>query len=165
MNPSGGYPKALSKGFPDIPGNLDTAFVWGGNGKIYFFKGDDYYKFDPDKTPHVQTSKYPRDISAWDLPGSLDAALQWSNGKTYFFKQGKYWRFDDRLFTIDQRADPRFPRGAGEWWFGCPAALPLLKPEMDGFPVSAGIQQDYVYVELGFDYTDTTAGDEDLDAY
>ena len=58
MVPSEGYPKALSKGFPDIPGNLDTAFVWGGNGKIYFFKGDDYYKFDPDKTPHVQTSKY-----------------------------------------------------------------------------------------------------------
>ena len=35
-----GYPKSLEVGFPGIPGNLDSAFVWGGNGKIYFTKVD-----------------------------------------------------------------------------------------------------------------------------
>ena len=28
----------IAKGFDGIPNNLDAAFVWGGNGKIYFFK-------------------------------------------------------------------------------------------------------------------------------
>ncbi len=43
-----GYPKAISKGFDGIPNRVDAAFVWSGNGKIYFFKGSKYYRFDPD---------------------------------------------------------------------------------------------------------------------
>lgn len=33
-----GYPKHISKGFAGIPNDVDGAFVWSGNGKIYFFK-------------------------------------------------------------------------------------------------------------------------------
>jgi matrix metalloproteinase-14 (membrane-inserted) len=33
------YPKDLWEGFAGVPSNIDTALVWSGNGKIYFFKG------------------------------------------------------------------------------------------------------------------------------
>ena len=36
--PQDGYPRAISIGFEGIPNNIDTVFVWSGNGKMYFFK-------------------------------------------------------------------------------------------------------------------------------
>ena len=50
-------------------------------------KGSQYWKFDPSRTPHVRTDTYPRTVSMWDLPASIDGALQWDNRRTYFFKQ------------------------------------------------------------------------------
>ncbi len=65
--------------------------MWGGNGKIYFFKGDEYWRFDPHRKPAV-SDKYPADIDNWDLPDNIEAAVQWSNRHTYFFKNGEYYR-------------------------------------------------------------------------
>jgi len=31
--------RLISHGFPRAPGNIDAAFVWTGNGRIYFIKG------------------------------------------------------------------------------------------------------------------------------
>ena len=39
FKPDPDYPKDLSEGFAGVPSNVDTALVWSGNGKIYFFKG------------------------------------------------------------------------------------------------------------------------------
>ena len=44
-----GYPKPLDKGFSGIPTKVDAAMVWPENDKIYFFKGSNYWKFDPDR--------------------------------------------------------------------------------------------------------------------
>ena len=38
QEPQDDYPKQISEGFDGIPNNIDAALVWGGNGKIYFFK-------------------------------------------------------------------------------------------------------------------------------
>ena len=79
---------------------MDAAFVWSGNGKIYFFKGTKYWKFDPEKRPPV-SGAYPRPISNWEgIPDNIDDAIQYTNGYTYFFKKGLYYRFDDRSFQV-----------------------------------------------------------------
>ena len=48
-NRDSGYPKPISKGFAGIPNFIDAAFVWSGNGLIYFFKNGDYYRYDHEK--------------------------------------------------------------------------------------------------------------------
>ena len=98
------YPKDISDGFEGIPSNIDTAFVWSGNGKIYFFKGDKFWRFDPARRPPV-SSDYPKPISNWKgIPNNIDAALRYTNGYTYFFKANKYWRFNDRNFAVSSRS-------------------------------------------------------------
>ena len=125
-----GYPKDFSKGFSGVPQGVDASMVWAVNKKIYFFKGSLYWKFDPEKSPPVDSS-YPRPISNWDgIPTNLDAAMQYSNGKTYFFKDGQYYRFDDDKFSLDEDANPPFPRETGFWWFGCESnSVRLIKQD------------------------------------
>lgn len=88
----GSYPKDISEGFTGIPDDLDAALVWSGNGKIYFYKGSKFWRFDPSQRPPVK-STYPKPISNWDgVPNNLDAAFQWTNGYTYFYKGNAYYR-------------------------------------------------------------------------
>ena len=96
----GDYPQMILNTFKGIPDNIDTAMVWSGNHKIYFFKGTKFWKYDPTRTPHVNDD-YPKPISNWygvDYP--LDAAFQHTNRYTYFFKDNAYYRFDDLSFEV-----------------------------------------------------------------
>merc|ERR1712107_225389 len=72
-----GYPKRIYSKFTGIPDNIDAAFVWSRNSKIYFFKGSKYWEFDmegniasPEKNWKLNDktfgdSAHSRDTSSW----------------------------------------------------------------------------------------------------
>ena len=61
-----GYPQSISSGWPGVFENdLDAAVVWP-NGKAYFFKGDQYIRYDI--AADRADEGYPQSISAWGLP-------------------------------------------------------------------------------------------------
>lgn len=101
----GDYPKEISDGFTGIPDHLDAATVWTGNGKIYFYKGTKFWRFDPSSKPPVR-SNYPKLIKNWQgIPDHVNAAVNYK-GYTYFFQDNAYYRFNDRTFSVSV-ANPR----------------------------------------------------------
>ncbi|XP_039256216.2 matrix metalloproteinase-14-like [Styela clava] len=128
--PMHGYPKRISEVYKGIPSNLDTAFVWSGNGKVYFVKGDKYWRYNP--SLRKSDNGYPRPLSVWKgLPERLDAALKWKD-RTYFFKNGYYWRFDDERVEVAQSLKTPYPRRSDAWWLGCTDNTLKSSPEETG---------------------------------
>src|SRR2546423_11356512 len=91
-----------------------TCAVWG-DGKAYFFRGDQYVRYDIAQD-HVDQG-YPRPI-AGSWPGvfedGVDAAVVWGDGKAYFFRGDQYVRYD-----IEQdHADDGYPLPIASCWPG-----------------------------------------------
>lgn len=100
----GDYPKEITEGFTGIPDHIDAATVWTGNGKIYFYKGTKFWRFDPASKPPVR-SNYPKVIKNWQgVPDHVNAAVTYK-GYTYFFKDNAYYRFNDRTFSVSTGRD------------------------------------------------------------
>lgn len=97
--------------------NMDAAFVWGENGRIYFFKGKNYWRYN-ERLKKVDHG-YPKPIKgAWKgVPDNLDAAMQWKNGKSYFFKGIRYYGLDDYTLKVPSI----YPRRISTYWMGCSA--------------------------------------------
>lgn len=88
-----GYPRLISGDWGGLPDNLDASFTWT-NGKIYFLKGSQYWRFSD---VGVLDRGYPKELSSGfaGIPSNVDAALVWSrNKKIYFFKGSQYWKLD-----------------------------------------------------------------------
>ncbi|XP_054159286.1 matrix metalloproteinase-14-like [Oppia nitens] len=100
--------------------SLDAATRWGFNGKIYLFKDDKYWRYEPERVSYPINRRYPQSTQAWrGLPDKIDAAMFWpKTGKTYFFSGSQYYRFNDIISSVDS-ANPPFPRDASKWWLKC----------------------------------------------
>ncbi|MCX6581039.1 MAG: hemopexin repeat-containing protein [Candidatus Aminicenantes bacterium] len=120
-----GYPKFINnETWPGLPwtNSIDAAVNWG-NGKAYFFKGNQYVRYD---IPADRTDPgYPKFINNENWPGlpwtyGIDAAVNWGNGKAYFFKGNQYVRYD----IATDRVDAGYPKFiSNETWPGLPALL------------------------------------------
>jgi Hemopexin/Astacin (Peptidase family M12A) len=118
-----GYPKPIQGNWPGFPASFATGVnavaVWG-NGKVYFFKGTKYIRYD------IASDKvdpgYPKSI-ATNWPGlwtdAIDAAVVWPNSKAYFFKGAQYIRYD----LATGKADPGYPASIQSGWPGFPASF------------------------------------------
>jgi hypothetical protein len=81
---------------------IDAAVNWG-NGKVYFFRGSEYIRFDIalDRTD----DNYPKPIAGnWNgiFASDIDAVLYQGGTKVYFFKGDEFRRFDLALDNVDQ---------------------------------------------------------------
>lgn len=117
---------------PDELANVDAAFQWVRNGKIYFFKGSRYWRFTSTSSNLQMDAGYPRDISVWrGVPYDINAVFQWKNGRSYFFKGNKYYAYDDaRVQLLEDNENP-YPRDVASNWMGC------VRPDVAIRPVGA----------------------------
>ena len=116
-----GYPLPIAGNWPGLPASfnagIDAALMRKSNGKIYFFKGDQYVRFS--SVSAGVDPGYPAPIAGnWaGLPANfntgIDAAL-WrnSNSKIYFFKGTEYVRVN-----TDSVMDPGYPQPINGIWF------------------------------------------------
>ena len=120
-----GYPKAISDGWPGLPASfqsgIDAALLRESNGKIYFFKGNQYVRFS--NVSDGVDAGYPKPIAGnWNgLPASFQsnlgaALMRRDNHKIYFFKGTRYVRHDDATNTMD----PGYPAYINSNWLPFP---------------------------------------------
>ncbi len=117
-----GYPLPIAGywAFPESwSTGIDAAVDWGG-GRVYFFKGDHYLRYD--SADGKETTYTPLPIAThWPgLPKSwasgINAGVNWGDGKVYFFKGNQYLRYDIKTDTVD----PGYPRPIAGNWGGFP---------------------------------------------
>jgi hypothetical protein len=120
-----GYPLRIGGHWPGFPAafeaSVDAGVVWP-NGKAYFFKGNQYIRYDV--AADRADPGYPLPI-AGNWPGlppafqrGIDAIVVWPNGKAYIFRRDQYCRYD----VAADRVDPGYPLLTKGNWPGLPPA-------------------------------------------
>jgi hypothetical protein len=117
-----GYPVPIAGHWPGFPSDfeegVDAEVVWP-NGKVYFFKGNQYLRYD---IASDQVDGGPAPIAAnWRglWADGIDAGVVWPNGKAYFFKGAQYIRYD----IASDKADVGYPKPIQGNWPGFPAGF------------------------------------------
>ncbi|WP_219835385.1 hemopexin repeat-containing protein [Paenibacillus sp. R14(2021)] len=95
-------PRKIADQWPGVwPDRIDAAVNWG-NGKLYFFRGSEYLRYDI--TLDRVDPEYPKPIGDWwpgVWPDNIDAVLYQGGQKAYFFKGSEYRRYDLDADCVD----------------------------------------------------------------
>lgn len=139
---------------------IDAAVVWP-NGRVYFFKGDSYLRYDiaanrVDQDPRPIRESWPGWPESWTdgIQGAIAMDRTWA----YFFRGGEYLRYD----IAADRVCPGYPRPILGFWPGWPAAW------KDGIDGCVGWIGGKVYFFKGAEYlrydmsTDSVTGGPSL---
>jgi Hemopexin len=117
------YPKPIAGNWPGFPANFTSNIsdaLWSGtNQKIYFFKGSEYIRVDPNNGWNVDPD-YPKPIAGnWpgfpaDFANGVDTA-EWAefNQRIYFFKGTRYIRVNP---ANSWNVDGGYPRNININW-------------------------------------------------
>eukprot|EP00795_Rhopilema_esculentum_P002852 gene2852-1088_t len=81
-------------GLPSAFGQVDAVASWTGNGRTYFFKGNQYWKYN-DYYQKLETG-YPRSIQRYwhGVPDDVDTAFIAPNSYLYFIKDGLIYKMN-----------------------------------------------------------------------
>lgn len=119
-----GYPRKIKGHWGGIPDtftkDIDAVLLWHDDKKAYFFKGDQYIRYDVEND--TMDSGYPKTIAdKWgNWPeefSSVDAAfLVKEKEVAYFFKDDKYLRYNVKK----DKVDPGYPRKITDYWIDWP---------------------------------------------
>ena len=118
-----GYPKPIAGNWPGFPAEFADgvdAGLWSNtNQKIYFFKGDEYIRVDPDDGWNVDPS-YPKPIAGnWpgfptEFAAGVDSATFANfNQRIYFFRDNRYIRVNP---ANGWQVDGGYPRNINVNW-------------------------------------------------
>jgi hemopexin len=124
------YPKPIKGNWPGFPADfaegVDAGFYAKANNKIYYFKGSEYIRVNPNNGWQVDAG-YPKNIAGnWSgfpasFAGGVDAAL-WSeaNNRIYFFKGNQYIKVNP---SAGWAVQPGYPKNISGNWPGFPATF------------------------------------------
>lgn len=145
--PRGNPAVEVGEVFPNLPQGLDrdfdTVVFWPANGKMYFFKGNLYVRYDP---AHKRAEGGPVEI-ATNWPGltftDIDASLVGKRGKAYFFKGAEYI-----TYPVVAGSDPALhePRPWSSKWPGLAQMLGASSPEKEE-PKEKGVLRAVSYID------------------
>lgn len=103
--------KTLAQAFPGLTFTRIDAVLDYANGKLYFFSGGYYTRFD--RATMRADAGYPR-LTAQEWPnlrvGPFEAAVSWPSGKSYFFTGTQYVRYD----RVRDLTDEGYPKPINE---------------------------------------------------
>ena len=83
---------------------IDAAMVWDGNAKTYFFRKDQYWRYNEQRREIDRG--YPKPLSVWKLvKNPVHDVMSWKKRKTFFFHENKMYRFDNSKFKLKFKKD------------------------------------------------------------
>jgi len=145
LQPPPGYPDSADSGYPQditdkwVGANLDqpdAVFQRISNGKIYFFKGTQYWRltdkyllgYPANNVSDTVDAGYPQNIlEKWGIPGVIVAIFQRADGKIYAFTGSVYYRITDKYLndnvtdkSLPDVPDAGYPQNIADKWLGVP---------------------------------------------
>jgi hypothetical protein len=107
---------------------VDSAFIWGGDNNLYFFKDEKYWRYSMDT--YRAEKGFPAKISSFwgKIPKNIDAVFTNPHDKqTYFFKGSMFYRYDKKNETIAKG----YPKYIKDTWKNIPDNLDAVYVDKD----------------------------------